>query len=353
MSAQSGITASPELLDSFRNLKDEVLIVRLSSDSTHLIPETTLPVKGTIEGVFRDLHAYLEKDFPLPAFAIVPEESSSNASNAFISFIPDVAPIRSKMLYASTKNTLLIELGSSNFKKTHILSWSELEELTYESFQKAVAVHDGPLSKEEELLKEVNSLQTLSLAESSGNGRNSFFKKELPSMHNSPSPAPLLGGNKGLLLKIEPQLEAEFESLAELKLIRFVVDLASELLRLISTTSDLKLEKLIEALEKPAGLLPQPNFALFGYNGKSVALIYSCPSGSKVKDRMLSAANVQGLLSHLRSLAGENATIDKVIEIGDLDELHLSDLQGSETSTEPSTSNGSLKFAKPKGPRRR
>lgn len=332
---------------------DNVLIIKISSDSTQLVPETKIPVKESIKGAFSALHSHLEKSFPQPAFAVVPEGSSTNASFAFISFIPDVAPIRSKMLYASTKNTLLIELGSNNFKKNHILSWSELEELNYESYQKSVTVPDGPLSREEKLLQEVNSLQTLSLAESTGNGRNSFFKKELPSMRNSHSPAPTSGGNNGLLLKIEPELQAEFASLPELKLTRFVVELASEQLRLVSATTQVKLGNLVDHLAKPTGLLPQPNFALYGYNGKSVALIYSCPSGSKVKDRMLSAANLQGLLSHLRSLAGENADIDKVIEIGDLDELHLPDLEVSETSTETPTSKGNLKFAKPKGPRRR
>lgn len=69
--------------------------------------------------------------------------------------MPDAAPVRQKMLFASTQSTLVRELGIERFRET--IFTSTKEELTKEGFEKHdkhVAL-ENPLTEEERTLGEV------------------------------------------------------------------------------------------------------------------------------------------------------------------------------------------------------
>lgn len=80
---------------------------------------------------------------------------------------------------------------------------------------------------------------------------------------------------------------------------------------------------------------------------------------------MIYASFKNSLINHLKDkLSKSGLTIDKNLEVGDLDELELSDLQPEEQqqqqgedsesiSSASSSSKAGLKFNKPRGPRRR
>lgn len=372
MSTQSGISASEELLEAFKEFNVNTLVVKVDSDNTSLVPDKEFPQPSSQElpDVFESLSQYFEKNHPQPSYIIIPNLSSSN-DYIFISFIPDVAPIRQKMLYASTKNTILQQLGSNNFK--NILSLSELDELTHDNFVKTSRNNDDTeaLTQEEKDLKTLDSLQSLSLTESGLRG-NQAFKKELASMHNnssSPNPSSSALGNTGaLLFDVDSDLKGEFEGIGNLKdtkkLITFNIDIAKETVKLTSTKNAVDLSQLIEALKLVIdSSSPHPQFAIYNYDSNKIAFIYSCPSGSKVKDRMIYASNRQGLISFLKSFTNNtDILVEKVLEVGDLDELDLDELRvnsntdassrNSETESSQST-RSNLKFNKPKGPRRR
>lgn len=82
-------------------------------------------------------------------------ESSSNSPFIAITYIPDTAPVRSKMLFASTRITLVRELGIEHFRET--IFCTTTEELTPVGFDK----HDkhvqleAPLTEEEKRFEEV------------------------------------------------------------------------------------------------------------------------------------------------------------------------------------------------------
>ena len=115
MSTKSGIVASEGLLDAFKNISSP-LVIKVSEDNTQLVPDDNAPNFGTdLADNFVKLNRYLDEIFPRPAYIVVPHEDTYG----FISFIPDLAPVREKMLYASTKNTLMTQLGTSNFKNNH------------------------------------------------------------------------------------------------------------------------------------------------------------------------------------------------------------------------------------------
>lgn len=346
MSTQSGITASEELLLAFKNFNVKVMVVKVAADNSSLVPDHQFvqPSAGDHASVFASLSAYFEQNHPDPGYIIIPE----SADYGFISFIPDVAPIRQKMLYASTKNTLLQQLGSNNFKKSHVLAWTDLDELTHENYLKAAGQSDPlALTEEEKMLQEINSLQALSLAEAGAN------KKELASMHTQgPS-------SSTLFFNVDSALELEFKALPTAgnskKLVTFNIDIPKELVKLTSSTDDVVLSSLISKLDAAANkTAPHPQFAVYNYAANKLAFIYSCPSGSKVKDRMIYASNRQSLVNFLKSFTeGTEVKVEKVLEVGDIDELDLSELKEEEVSEAVPSAKGNLKFSKPKGPRRR
>ncbi|RLV95738.1 Twinfilin-1 [Spathaspora sp. JA1] len=358
MSTQSGITTSPELLDAFKNLKSQALIIKVSSDSTQLIPDPNYSSNATssIESLFNSINEYISKEFPHPSYIIIPD----NEDYVFISFIPDVAPIKQKMLYASTKNTLLSSLGSYNFPKNKTFAWTELNEVTWSNYNSSVQdTSSGPLSKDEEIIKTLNKLQDLDLSSQTSLDHHGF-KKELPSIGGGASAT---SSGSDILGKFTAELQQEFDSLKDnvssYKLITF--NIKNEEIVLNNTETDVRLVDLIPSLTRSENKQKAtPLYAVYNYQINKFAFIYSCPSGSPVRERMVYAASKVSLISHINELLKpSNLSIDKNLEVGDLDELELSQLDGeSEVPTPSSASSANsnrigLKFSKPKGPRRR
>ncbi|KAI5969415.1 TWF1 [Candida margitis] len=356
MSTQSGITVSEELS---KTVKDDTstILIKVSPDSTQLIPESSFPQpnSSSLSSIFDDLHAYISKQYPQPVYIILPYQSSK----VFISFIPDSAPIKQKMLYASTKNTLLSNLGSSSF--AYKLAWTELDELNAEYLQKVINEDGatGPLTEDEKILQNLNNKSHIQ-------GYGHGFKKELASMSSQTSSA------SDILYKFDDELANEFSNLTknanDYRLLVFNIDLSNEVIKLTSKNTNVELTSLVKKLQdnSPSG----PTYSIYNYAPQKYTFIYSCPSGSSVKDRMIYAASKNSLINHLKTYLNQDVILDKNLEVGDLDELELSELEvvddndevsGSGSVTPASTSSSAsatkpstgLKFSKPKGPRRR
>ncbi|KAM9897034.1 hypothetical protein OXX79_007124 [Metschnikowia pulcherrima] len=119
MSTQSGIKASDELLGLANESASPALVITLSSDSTQLVVDEsyTHPAASEIKSVLESLKDHFSAEFPEPKFAIVsPHETHEGY---FVSFIPDSAPIRQKMLFASTKKYLAPTIGDEVLKEEY------------------------------------------------------------------------------------------------------------------------------------------------------------------------------------------------------------------------------------------
>lgn len=335
MSSRSGITASPEVVDAFNLNKTSAIVVTLSSDATQLVHDDDfLPPKvADSESILELLQLHLKAIYPEPRYVIV--DHLSSGERVFVSFVPDDAPVRQKMLFASTKNTFLQQLGSAIANK-NILSFTELAEWEYAAFSAALRMPEAEVSltDKEKSLQVLDSLLSLSM---SGLGN------QLPSMSTVSSTA--------LFFRIDSALDAVLKLDLRHKLVVMSIDTEKEVLCLHAEESGVSVNDLITAASKLVPLDPVPVYLLYGYTQSHIAFIYSCASGCKVKARMLYAANKQGLLSHLKSDYFSANQLDQVIEVGDLDELELSQFQFVEKQNlEPTTQ---LKFSKPKGPRRK
>lgn len=406
MSTQSGITISSQLNDAYKNLStNSALIIKLSSDFTELIPDqiitgsdnTTSTTKDItiLEPIFEKLINQISQEFPHPSYIVI----SYNSNQYFISFIPDIAPIKQKMLYASTKNSLITSLGGNKLIKK--FAWTELDELTLNYFIKSIDDDQGSnIKKEEE--EELNSLLTedeitlqklnnLSLY-STTNHHHHGFKKKLPSMTNDDGSTTGSGNaDQDILYKFTPELTEQLQSIIEnsspessndndnkKSLISFNIDTTKELLTLKSIDTQIEINQLIDTLNNHTSSRISPQYILYNYQIGKLAFIYSCPSGSSVKDRMIYASFKNSLINHLNQLIkstniDDDIIIDKNIEVGDLDEIELSQLQDANELIHDTNTNGNnnsssnslssnnsslsskngLKFNKPKGPRRR
>lgn len=406
MSTQSGITISSQLNDAYKNLStNSALIIKISSDSTELIPNqiitgsdnTTSTTKDItiLEPIFEKLTNQISQEFPHPSYIVI----SYNSNQYFISFIPDIAPIKQKMLYASTKNSLITSLGGNKLIKK--FAWTELDELTLNYFIKSIDDDQGSnIKKEKE--EELNSLLTedeitlqklnnLSLY-STTNHHHHGFKKKLPSMTNDDGSTTGSGNaDQDILYKFTPELTEQLQSIIEnsspessndndnkKSLISFNIDTTKELLTLKSIDTQIEINQLIDTLNNHTSSRISPQYILYNYQIGKLAFIYSCPSGSSVKDRMIYASFKNSLINHLNQLIkstniDDDIIIDKNIEVGDLDEIELSQLQESNELIHDTNTNGNnnsssnslssnnsslsskngLKFNKPKGPRRR
>lgn len=406
MSTQSGITISSQLNDAYKNLStNSALIIKISSDSTELIPDqiitgsdnTTSTTKDItiLEPMFEKLINQISQEFPHPSYIVI----SYNSNQYFISFIPDIAPIKQKMLYASTKNSLITSLGGNKLIKK--FAWTELDELTLNYFIKSIDEDQGfDIKKEEE--EELNSLLTedeitlqklnnLSLY-STTNHHHHGFKKKLPSMTNDDGSTTGSGNaDQDILYKFTPELTEQLQSIIEnsspessndndnkKSLISFNIDTTKELLTLKSIDTQIEINQLIDTLNNHTSSRISPQYILYNYQIGKLAFIYSCPSGSSVKDRMIYASFKNSLINHLNQLIkstniDDDIIIDKNIEVGDLDEIELSQLQDANELIHDTNTNGNnnsssnslssnnsslsskngLKFNKPKGPRRR
>lgn len=114
--------------------------------------ETLTSSSSTFEGNLPSLQAHLK---PNVALYIILRRYDDAPRLTAVSYVPDSAPVRQKMLFASTRLTLVRELGSEHFRETIFATTPQ--ELNDSGFKKhdAHAKMAAPLTEEEQTLGEV------------------------------------------------------------------------------------------------------------------------------------------------------------------------------------------------------
>ena len=157
---QSGISVSQELHRAFNQLlsspSQRGLIATIQSES--ITPLHTIPASSP--DFFSDLSALTpllsEKQ---AAYVILRRYQNAPDGYVAVTFVPDTAPVRQKMLFASTRLTLVRELGTERFRES--LFVTEMKELEKEGWQKhdASGALKAPLTEEEETLQGVKEAE--------------------------------------------------------------------------------------------------------------------------------------------------------------------------------------------------
>lgn len=162
MSHQTGIKANAELKKFFGKSRDgKIRIIKVSIENEELTLSGHQNAKGTWEQDFdRYVPGFIVHDQPCYILYRFDSKNSLGHEWLFISWSPDTAAIRQKMLYASTKATLKQEFGSAHLKDE--LHGTVKEEITLQGYKKYLSnvSEPAPLTEREEALKSLQSQET-------------------------------------------------------------------------------------------------------------------------------------------------------------------------------------------------
>lgn len=328
MSNQSGISANEQLLDCIRNTESNgllIIVAKITDDSTAVEFQDKFE---TIEALQSNLNSE-------PSYIFIKDPKKNSEAYDFISYVPDSSPVRAKMLYASTKNTLLRQIGSNLINQQEMLT--EPQEVTdFIQAEPSAKLEHTLLTESERVEKQIAQEQRNMRATqihpighkliSQDNGTSNLLTFNVSTRGSSIKS--LLDSNNVMSFKIDLKTEQ--------------VEIANE--KNINNPTELKL------------MSDTPSYTIYR-NGGLYYFIYGCPSGSKVKERMVYASNKLGFINHLTD--NEKITFTRTLEIGDADELEISlisssnevELKQKEESAQ--VNNDSQRFSRPKGPARR
>ncbi|KAI0460551.1 hypothetical protein F5B21DRAFT_13236 [Xylaria acuta] len=149
------LPASKELVSQFNSLLSDTsqfgLLVTISSEA--LTPLASLPRSSPdFDTNLNQLTGYLKPDEPL--YVLLRRYDNAPFLVA-VTYVPDTAKVRQKMLFAATRLTLVRELGSEHFRETIFATTTdELSPAGFARHDKHAGL-DAPLTEEERTLGEV------------------------------------------------------------------------------------------------------------------------------------------------------------------------------------------------------
>ncbi|OBZ69233.1 Twinfilin-1 [Grifola frondosa] len=337
MSAPTGIAVSHDS-SAFSDVVEskDTRFLKISIRNESLVPDESVPASGTFDQDLDKLADILEDNVP-----------------AYILVRLDDPPQSDKMLYAATRNTLTKSLGSAHFTDNlFATSKADLSAEAYARHKRHLAA-PKPMSAREKEMEEVKA------AEREAGGRL---------LDGSQARKNHIGTRVGLgwAEDVENAVK-ELGSEDGSRLVITAIDPASETL-VLSSVAEIGVEGLATAL--PAD---EPSYAFFAWPHnitssprRDIVFIYSCPSSSPVKHRMLYSSaclSVFRFAQELLASVGGSALASRRIETSDPKELNESFLSSglglSSSATAGNVTGSSAEdtekkaFARPKGPARR
>ncbi|XP_017467669.1 PREDICTED: twinfilin [Rhagoletis zephyria] len=161
MSHQTGIKGNDKLTKVFAKSKNGKLrVIKVSIENEELNCTATADVKKDWERDYDKLISPLIEE-SVPCYILYRLDSKTSLGYAWLllSWVPDNATIRQKMVYASTKATLKTEFGSAHI--TEEIHATTLEETTFEGYvrHKQDYAAPAPLTTREEELVELRKTE--------------------------------------------------------------------------------------------------------------------------------------------------------------------------------------------------
>ncbi|KAL2126593.1 hypothetical protein VTI74DRAFT_572 [Chaetomium olivicolor] len=315
---QSGISASQELVSRFNDLlaSDRHFGLLATIESEQLQPLTLLTPSSPRSSFAANLQSLLQPHIkPNEALYIILRRYPTAPALVAVTYVPDTAKVRQKMLFASTRLTLVRELGSEHFRETFFATTPE--ELSPAGFEK----HDAHTALEAPLTEEERSLGNVRRAEQeAGMGTGS---REIHLSQNLATPI------------AEDALEALRELAAERRtLVMLKINPDSESVELVPDHfSPSSIPELVQSISPT-----EPRFTFYrfshphdGSESSPLLFFYTCPrsfSTKAIKFRMmyplmkravLSIAEKEGLQPQKKF---EVEDTSEITEQGVMEELH-------------------------------
>lgn len=328
MSHQTGIRANNQLKAFLAKCNERnIRLMKISIENEELSLSTYKEAKNSWDKDFDALiKPLIEENQPCYIIYRFDTKNTSGYDWLFISWTPDTAPIREKMIYASTKATLKKEFGSSNIREE--LHGTIMSELSFNGYNKHKQdmKEPAPLTMREEELQEIK-------------------RSEINTDYNVDSKHQTLSG------VVFPITDSAKKAICDMvagayTYLQFKIDVDEEKIHLVSA-DNIPLDKLPSKVPDNCA-----RYHLFLYEHsydsdylRSIVFIYSMPGyNCSIKERMLYSSCKAPLTEIIDRLGLE---IAKKLEIDDGKELTEEFLQDE---LHPKTSLHRPKFAKPKGP---
>ncbi|KAI8987715.1 hypothetical protein BDF20DRAFT_904685 [Mycotypha africana] len=289
MSHQSGIQVSEELSKAFTDAvsNGNVRVIRVSIDNDY---------KSYVSD-------YLETTTPAYIFVRLDERTTSTGEYKwlFLCYVPDNAKVRDKMLYASTRATLTKELGDYRFVDN--IYGTEKAEFTWEGYKRHLAhkAAEAPLTRREQELAEIKAEEAKTVSSYQGTSTRKSY---------APGVAfPLTEKAIEALCSLQAEKEHRSHNFVSLCLDNERIDLVD--------VQNIGIDDLSKTISQNS-----PRFTFYNYdNGaeETIVFIYTCPSQSKIRERMLYSSSKSNVIA----AAENNASIHvcKKFETSDLEDL--------------------------------
>ncbi|KAK9451388.1 uncharacterized protein V1518DRAFT_8377 [Limtongia smithiae] len=330
MSNQSGITASPALYGAVKSFVDDAtvrtLLIKIEKESLEL--DGKFPWQKDYFEDIEQIASAVASDRPL----YIVHKGDGSSGYTLISYIPDAAPVREKMLYASTRNTLMRELGSDKIASSYFAT--ERDELTAAGLRKFVA-HEKlskPLTEEERALKSVQDIEA----------KEGFAGTATRKTYVS----------SGLSFPVTAAAEAALAGLAKKQhnVVVLAIDTGAEEIGLDRAVSVAEPGELGDVVSTAA---PRYTFYLYthvhdGAETESLVFLYTCPAGSTIRERMMYASCRGGAIAGAEAATG--LPVAKRLEGSDGTEASAATL---EAALHPHAEAAPRAFARPRAPGRR
>ncbi|KAJ7702273.1 hypothetical protein B0H17DRAFT_1043471 [Mycena rosella] len=355
MSATSGIAVSTDLSAHFSRAVDDrqTRFIKVSIENESLVHDLSVPIRGSLEEDLAQLQDLIHEDTPT---YLLTKLDDPPAEWLVIYYVPDTAKVRDKMLYASSRASLLKSLGSTLFSDSiFATSKGDLTPEAYAAHRRHVTA-PKPLSASEQEMADVRA------AERQAGGLSAYQGSRARTSH--------IGQTIGMSWTAD--LEDAVKGLSEgddSVLVVLTIDMASETLVLHSTSPT-------AAADVGASLPPDGAcYAFFAWkhapSRRDIVFIYSCPSSCPVKHRMVYASGFNAVFLAGKALLADSPAPLQTRKIetstpSEIDEAYLrSELDFSAgqatpvsgASTPGGAGNGNddekKPFARPRGPKRR
>ncbi|KAI1299817.1 Twinfilin-1 [Mortierella claussenii] len=148
---------SQKLADAWKQASSSstVRAVKISIIHESLEEDGTFDIRGTFDQDFSIVHDNLEEK--TPAYFVVRLDAPKASEWIFLCYVPDVAPIRQKMIYAATRASLTKDLGDSHF--TDSIYGTNKNDFTLDGYKKHRASLSAPkpLTERERQLAEIHA----------------------------------------------------------------------------------------------------------------------------------------------------------------------------------------------------
>ncbi|PYI33963.1 actin depolymerizing protein [Aspergillus indologenus CBS 114.80] len=359
---QSGISVSQELQTAFTSFTTDAtqFCLPVTIQSERLTPLPALPFASpsstenaaSFYASLPQLATVLEPKTPI--YLLLRRQPSELLA---LTYIPSNAGVRNKTLFAATRATLARELGTEKFAATifatdedEVIGEAAWREREAEKSRKDVGADDQGLGwRREDLMGEKErELEAVRRAEEEARsgtpGRDigiggTFQRGSLFAAGGTG------GGASGMRIQmhVDDEVKAALGGLQAGGLVQLAIEVKSEAFKVAVAESGVEANSVQSHIPDSS-----PRYTFYHYpDSDTVVFIYTCPSGSSIRERMLYASSRM----HALALAEEQGLkVSKKIEASSPDEISGERLQ---EEVHPQQSTGpSRGFARPRRPGR-